>query len=370
MRTVGILTSGGDCAGLNAVIASIVRAGTPLGYRFIGFHRGWEGLLSPMSYTELTPENVRGISHLGGTVLKTTNKGRFGAKLTAGGLRRIPQEVLDEAKRNLESVGCEGLIVIGGDGSLSGAMQLSELGVNIVGVPKTIDNDLQHTDRTFGFSTAVQVVVDSLDRIHSTATSHDRVMFVETMGRHAGWIALRAGLAGGAHAILLPEFPFSPSDLVAYLRKRHEKTKSTVIVIAEGAAIDDQYVGQARANGGELLLGGVSTRLVQEIEALAPEEFEMRVTVLGHIQRGGTPNAPDRMLSKAYGVAAIQAYHHGHFGNMVRYNCNKMDIVPIAEACGGLKLVTEETLEYVTARELGIFIHGEHDKHDVPEELH
>jgi 6-phosphofructokinase 1 len=357
MRKVGILTSGGDCAGLNAVIAAIVRAGTPLGYRFVGFERGWEGLLSPLAYRELDLDAVRGISHLGGTILKTTNKGRFGAKATVGGLRRIPQPVLEEARANLATVGCEGLIVIGGDGSLSGAMQLAELGVNIIGVPKTIDNDLQKTDRTFGFSTAVQVVVDALDRIHSTATSHDRVMFVETMGRHAGWIALRAGLAGGAHAILLPEFPFSPNDLLAFLRERAKKTGATVVVIAEGAQIDDQYVGNAKV-AGEILLGGVSTRLVQELESLAPGEFEMRVTVLGHVQRGGTPNAPDRMLSKAYGVAAIRAYHEGHFGNMVRYNCSRMDIVPIAEACGGLKVVQHDTLEYVTARELGVFIHG------------
>lgn len=370
MRTVGILTSGGDCAGLNAVIASIVRAGTPMGYRFIGFHRGWEGLLSPLAYRILDPDAVRGISHLGGTVLKTTNKGRFGAKAMVGGVRRIPQEILEEAKANLVSVGCEGLIVIGGDGSLSGAMQLAELGVNIVGVPKTIDNDLQHTDRTFGFSTAVQVVVDALDRIHSTATSHDRVMFVETMGRHAGWIALRSGLAGGAHAILLPEFPFSPQDLVAFLRKRSEKNKATVVVIAEGAKIDDHYVGLGRGAGNEMLLGGVSQELVREVEMLAPGEFEMRVTVLGHTQRGGTPNAPDRVLSKAYGVAAIRAYDERHFGYMVRYNCGDMDIVPIQEACGGLKLVQETTLDYITARELGVFIHGEHDKHDVPEEHH
>lgn len=357
MRTIGILTSGGDCAGLNAVIASIVRAGWHLGYRFIGFERGWEGVLSPMAYRELTPDSVRGISHLGGTVLKTTNKGRFGAKVGAGGARRIPDEILAEAKANLDSVGCEGLIVIGGDGSLSSAMQLGELGVHIVGVPKTIDNDLQRTDRTFGFSTAVQVVVDALDRIHSTATSHDRVMIVETMGRHAGWIALRAGLAGGAHAILIPEFPFHPTDLAAFLLERKKRTGSSVVVIAEGARIDDHYVGKSN-DGGEILLGGVSTSLVQELDAIAPGQFEMRVTVLGHTQRGGTPNAADRMLSKSYGVAAIQAYDAGYFGHMVRYNCLKMDIVPLGEACTGLKLVETSTLEYRTARELGIFIHG------------
>lgn len=356
MKTVGILTSGGDCAGLNAVIASIVRAGTPMGYRFVGFERGWEGLLSPMCYRFLGIEEVRGISHLGGTILKTTNKGRFGAKVGAGGVRRIPDEVLQEAKANYDALGLDGLIVIGGDGSLSGALQLAEHGVNIIGVPKTIDNDLSGTDRTFGWSTAVQIVVDAIDRIHSTATSHDRVMFVETMGRHAGWIALRAGVAGGAHAILLPEFPFSINDFVEHLRMRKRHTGSTVVVVAEGAKLNESVIGRENQHG-EVLLGGISTQLVNEVETLAPEEFEMRVTVLGHVQRGGTPNAPDRTLAKGYGVAAIQAFHAGHYGHMVRYNCGEMDIVPISEACGQLKLVTPEVLDYQTAKALGVFIH-------------
>lgn len=355
MKKVGILTSGGDCAGLNAVIASIVRAGIPMGYRFVGFERGWEGLLTPTHCRDLDLADIRGISHLGGTILKTTNKGRFGAK-DIGGVRRIPLEILEDAKRNAEQLGLAGLIVIGGDGSLSGALQLGELGLPIIGVPKTIDNDLSGTDRTFGFSTAVQVVVDSLDRIHSTATSHDRVMFVETMGRHAGWIALRAGLAGGAHAILIPEFPFRIEDLVDFLGHRKAHTGSTVVVVAEGAKIRDAVVGHASASG-EVLLGGVSTQLVNEVEALAPGMFDMRVTVLGHVQRGGTPNAPDRTLAKGYGVAAIKAFHAGHFGHMVRYNCGEMDIVPISEACGSLKLVTRAALDYQTATELGVFIH-------------
>jgi 6-phosphofructokinase 1 len=326
-----------------------------MGYRFVGFEHGWEGLLSPTQCRDLGLADIRGISHLGGTILKTTNKGRFGAK-DIDGVRRIPLEVLKDAKRNADALGLDGLIVIGGDGSLSGALQLSELGLPIIGVPKTIDNDLSGTDRTFGFSTAVQVVVDSLDRIHSTATSHDRVMFVETMGRHAGWIALRAGLAGGAHAILLPEFPFMLEDLVDFLRQRQAHTGSTIVVVAEGAKIRDAVVGRA-TGAGEVLLGGVSTQLVNEIEAIAPGEFEMRVTVLGHIQRGGTPNAPDRTLAKGYGVAAINAFEAGKFGNMVRYNCGQMDIVPIAEACGSLKVVTPEALDYQTATALGVFIH-------------
>ncbi|RYG19273.1 ATP-dependent 6-phosphofructokinase, partial [bacterium] len=243
-KRIGIVNSGGDCAGLNAVIASIVRAGTKMGYEFVGFERGWEGLLSPIRMRGLTTADVAGISYLGGTILGTVNRGRFGAKQGEGNSRRIPREILQEAKDNLEKVGCDGLIVIGGDGTLSGAMQLAELGVKLVGVPKTIDNDLGVTDRTFGFSTSCQIVVDALDRIHTTASSHGRVIFVETMGRHAGWIALRSGLAGGANAILLPEFPFEMRDLLAFLRQRQSTAGSSVVVVAEGVKIRERGAGR------------------------------------------------------------------------------------------------------------------------------
>jgi len=355
MKRVGILTSGGDCSGLNAVIASIVKTGLPMGYEFIGFEQGWEGVLSPMKYRPLDAKDVRGIAFLGGTILKTTNRGRFGAKVGAGGVRRIPADVLEMAKENLDSIGIDALVVIGGDGSLSGALQLAELGVNIVGVPKTIDNDLCATDRTFGFSTAVQVVVEAMDRIHTTASSHNRVLFVETMGRHAGWIAIRAGLAGGADAILLPEFPFKVGDLVKYLRYRQHAYGSSIVVVAEGALIEDQLTS-ATGSSSEVMLGGVSNRLLREIEELSPGEFEMRGTVLGHIQRGGTPNPADRILAKAYGVEAMKAVHRGEFNVMVAYNSLHMTTVPIAEACGQLKTVTTDAMEYQTARDLGVFI--------------
>lgn len=352
-KRVGIINSGGDSPGLNAVIAAVVKAGTRLGYEFVGFIKGWEGLLTPINKIDLTPESVMGISHLGGTILQTVNKGRFGAKASYGMARRIPQEVLEEAHENAMSLGLDGLIVIGGDGTLTGAAQLAELGLNIVGVPKTIDNDLQATDRTFGYSTAVQVVVDALDRIHTTATSHGRVMIVETMGRHAGWIAIRAGLAGGADAILLPEFPFEMENLVTFLRKRN---KATIIVVAEGARISQDVIGQER-KAQEILLGGISNQIMHAIERLAPNEFEMRGAVLGHIQRGGTPNAADRMLAKAYGVEAINAYHRGDFGKMVCYGSQNMQAVPIADAVGQLKLVRPLSVEYQAARQLGVFIH-------------
>jgi 6-phosphofructokinase 1 len=356
-RRVGIINSGGDCAGLNAVIASIVNAGIRIGYEFLGFEKGWEGLLSPIKYRLLDRESVRGISYLGGTILGTVNRGRFGAKEGREGEgRRIPAAILEEAAANLRSLDCEGLIVIGGDGTLSGAMQLAELGVNIVGVPKTIDNDLGATDRTFGFSTASQVVVDALDRVHTTASSHDRVIFVETMGRSAGWIALRSGLAGGAQAILLPEFPFLLTDLVEFLKGRQKHRGSSVVMIAEGAKIQDQVVSRI-AGPGEVRLGGVVHRLMDRIEDMAKDTFDMRAIVLGHVQRGGTPNAADRALSKAYGAEAIFAYDRGEFGTMVSYHNLKMCTVPIETAVGSVKRVTTEAMEYQTARRLGIFIH-------------
>ena len=356
-KRIGIVNSGGDCAGLNAVIASIVRAGVRMGYEFVGFERGWEGLLSPIRMRPLGLAEVAGISYLGGTVLGTVNKGRFGAKQGQGDPRKIPDEILQEAKANVEGTGCDGLIVIGGDGTLSGAMQLAEIGVNLVGVPKTIDNDLSVTDRTFGFSTSCQIVVDALDRIHTTASSHGRVIFVETMGRHAGWIALRSGLAGGANAILLPEFPFEMQELLDFLRSRQEHAGSSVVVVAEGVKIRDQGAGRTRKDM-EVHLGGAANLVMDALEKISEkDEFEMRGVVLGHIQRGGTPNSADRMLSKAYGVAAINAYDAGEFGKMVYYKNLTMLTCPILDAVGTLKRVNEADLEYRTARQLGVFVH-------------
>ena len=356
-KRVGILNSGGDCAGLNAVIASAVKAGTDLGYDFVGFEKGWEGVLSPMLYRPLTRDAVRGISYLGGTILGTVNHGRFGAKAGEGDGRQVDPDILHEAKNNLAAIGVDGLIVIGGDGTLSGAQQLGALGVKIVGVPKTIDNDLNATDRTFGFSTAAQVVVDALDRIHTTASSHGRVILVETMGRHTGWIAIRAGLAGGAHAILVPEFDFRLEDLVQFLRTRQARGKASVVVVAEGVKVRGSSVSSVLTAEQEVHLGGVSGHLLSQIEQLAPKEFEMRNTVLGHVQRGGTPNSADRAIAKAYGAEAIKAYHRGEFGNVVVYSHLTMKSVPFQACTGELKKVSSSTLEYVTARDLGIFIH-------------
>jgi 6-phosphofructokinase len=350
---IGILTGGGDCAGLNAVIAAIVKAGIPMGYEFAGFERGWEGILDPVMYRPLTREAVRGISHLGGTILKTTNKGRFTAKAGMGDHSTIDPEILAMAARNLGNLGVSGLIVIGGDGTLSGAVQLAEHGIKIVGVPKTIDNDLCSTDQTFGFSTAVQVAVEALDKLHTTADSHERTILVECMGRHAGWISLYAGVAGGANAILLPEFPFELENLIAFLRRRRQQGRSAVVVVAEGIAAARADTGSATR---EARLGGVALSLMQEIEHASEDELEVRTVVLGHTQRGGQPNAEDRILAKKYGVAAIEAYAEGKFNHMVALRGGILDAVPIETAVESLKLVTDKEPVYQTALKTGIFI--------------
>ncbi len=359
-KRIGILNSGGDCAGLNAVISSIVKTGMPMGYEFIGFERGWEGLLDPMTYIDLTPERIRGISHLGGTFLRTANKGRFAGKVGSGDMSRIDPDILAMAKRNADSLGLSGLIVIGGDGTLSAATQLADYGLRLVGVPKTIDNDLGATDKTFGFSTAVQVAVDALDKIHTTATSHDRTFFVECMGRHAGWISLFAGFAASANAVLLPEFDIDLDDFVDYLLlRRHAGKTSSIVVVAEGISLPNKGVSQKRgANSSEIILGGASEQLMYAIEEKAPGELEMRNVVLGHTQRGGSPVAQDRILAKRYGVEAMLAYDRGESNVMVASRNNQMITVPIMEAVGQLKLVTRDTLEYQAARRTGMYLNG------------
>ncbi len=358
MKKIGILNSGGDCAGLNAVISSVVKTGTPMGYEFVGFERGWEGLLDPMTYVELTPERVRGISHLGGTILKTANKGRFAGKVGAGDKSRIDPEILEMAQRNAKQLGLDGLIVIGGDGTLSAALQLAESGIRLVGVPKTIDNDLGATDKTFGFSTAVQVAVDALDKIHTTATSHDRVFLVECMGRHAGWITLFAGLAGSANAILLPEFDVDVDQFIEFLLwRKHSGKPSAVVAVAEGVKLTHEEISTKRgATSSEVVLGGASEQLMHAIEKAVPGEFEMRNVVLGHTQRGGTPSSQDRILAKRYGVEAMMAYDRGETNVMVATRNNQMLTVPIAEAVNSLKLVQHDTLEYVDAKKIGIYL--------------
>jgi 6-phosphofructokinase 1 len=349
------LTSGGDCAGLNTAIASIVDSGLPLGYSFLGFEKGWEGLLDPIMCRDLDANTVRGINHLGGTVLRTTNRGRFAGKVGGkGGRNDIPASILKMARDNLAKLGVEGLIVIGGDGSLSAAMQLAESGVQIVGVPKSVDNDLSGTDATFGFSTAVSVAVDAMDKIHTTASSHERIFLVECMGRHAGWITLHAGLAGNANAILLPEFPLDIDGLINFLKRRNETMHSSVIAVAEGLDLGQQHLSVGISSS-EVRLHGVADTLMNTIEEKAPGFFELRTVVLGHTQRGGAPIAADRLLAKRFGVAAIEAYDAGKFGMMVRLTGHTVSLTSLNRA-KGLKLVGRDDPCYQTARKLGVYL--------------
>jgi 6-phosphofructokinase len=358
MKKIGILNSGGDCAGLNAVIASAVKCGTPMGYSFLGFERGWEGLLDG-TYIDLTLDRVRGISHLGGTILRTASKGRFAGKVGSGDANKIDPDILALAKRNADALGLDGLIVIGGDGTLSAAAQLAEHGLRLVGVPKTIDNDLAATDKTFGFSTAVQVAVDALDKIHTTAASQDRTFFVECMGRHAGWISLFAGLAGNANAILLPEFAFNLDHFVDFLQQRRQEGKmSAIIVVAEGLRLKDQLTSKAETSASEVVLGGASEKLMHLVDETMPGQFEMRNVVLGHTQRGGTPMSQDRILAKRYGIEAMLAYDRGETNVMVASRNNRMVTVPIGEATKGLKRVGRSTYEYLAAKRLDIYVNG------------
>src|SRR4051812_40692310 len=307
MARFGVLTGGGDCPGLNAVIRAIVRRGNQLGHEFFGYRYGWAGVLAADG-AELTAEATRGILHRGGTILGTSRTNPYKEE---NGLERVQASL---AEHNLD-----GLIPIGGEDTLGVARRLSEDGIDVVGVPKTIDNDLAGTDFTFGFQTAVQIATDAIDRLHTTAESHNRVMVCEVMGRHAGWIAAYAGLAGGADAILVPERPFDIDEVCAHLRRRHQNGRSfSIVVVSEGATpVDGDLVTEHETTDafGHVRLGGIGVMLEREIEARTG--FETRMTILGHVQRGGTPLAYDRVLGSRFGVAAIDAASEGQFGVMV-----------------------------------------------------
>jgi ATP-dependent phosphofructokinase / diphosphate-dependent phosphofructokinase len=337
---IGLLTGGGDCPGLNAVIRAAVRRGLVDGrYEFLGFLYGWAGLLENRA-VELTRQSTAGILPRGGTILGTsrTNPYADGNDGTAA------------VRRTLEERGVEALIPIGGEDTLGVALQLHRAGIPIVGVPKTIDNDLGGTDVTFGFQTAVQIVTDAIDRLHTTAESHNRVMVVEVMGRHAGWIATHAGIAGGADAILVPERPFDIEQVVAHLRRRHEHGRSfSIVVVAEGAAPREgtlqTRVGTETDAFGHPRLGGIGVTLEREIERRTG--YETRVTILGHVQRGGTPVAFDRVLATRFGVAALDAVASGRFGTMMGLRGTDIVEVPLEVALRQPKLLDPEL--YATA---------------------
>lgn len=333
---IGILTGGGDCPGLNAVIRAIVRKGTfHYNDQFVGFLEGWRGVMDNVTIP-LNLEATKGILHQGGTILRTS---RTNPATSEGGLERCVE--------NLKKNGVDALIALGGDDTQSVSLKLFDRGVKIVGVPKTIDNDLSGTDLCFGFDTAVSIATEAIDRLHSTAEAHNRVIVVEVMGRNSGWIAIYSGVAGGADVILIPEKPFDIDEVAETLRRRHERGRYfSIIVVAEGARLANQAVEQERRKPdqfGHVRLGGIGNLLAAEIEKRTG--FETRAVVLGHTQRGGTPTAFDRMLATRYGVAAIDLVHQGKFGTMVALKGNEIRSVPLADAVARTRCVDPELIE-------------------------
>ena len=352
---IGVLNSGGDCPGLNAVINGVVGAADELGWEVYGFIDGFEGLLPEGGdYLKLSPNDTIGIAKLGGTILGTTNKGHFAAKVGEGDVARIPEEIMSKARENVKLLGVEALVVIGGDGSLTTALQMDQEGFNVVGVPKTIDNDLQATAMSFGFDSAVTTVVDGLDRLQTTGQSHKRVMVLEVMGRHAGWIALWGGIGGGAHVILLPEIDFDLEKVADFINQREiEGQRSTLVVVAEGARIaGGELITKGEGSASEVALGGIGEIVARNLEAVTGKDT--RSCVLGHLQRGGSPTAIDRILGARFGVKAVKLIAAGKFGQMVSYESYHVASVPIEQAVHKLRLVDPESEMVDTARALGI----------------
>ena len=354
-KRIGIVTGGGDCPGLNAVIRAVAKAAAKRGWESVGVLGGYEGLLEPRRTMALDYQALSGLLTRGGTILGTANRGRFSAKVGHGETRALPKELLDGVKAGMEALGVFALVTIGGDGSLSIAQQLHEHGVPLVGVPKTIDNDLEGTLMTFGFDSAVACATDALDRLHSTAESHQRVMVLEVMGRYAGWIALYAGVAGGADVILIPEIPFSYESICAKIQEREKLGKHfTLVSVAEGAREKDgEFVTKdPQLKVGEVQLGGIGAVVGAEIAKRTGKES--RVCVLGHLQRGGSPTTFDRALCSMFGATAIELVAAGEFGKMVAFSGDQVSAINISEAIGRLKTVRTDSNLIRTARALGV----------------
>ncbi|HVM35500.1 MAG TPA: 6-phosphofructokinase [Actinomycetota bacterium] len=338
MARIGILTGGGDCPGLNAVIRAVTRKGVNhYGHAIVGFRDGWRGVLEN-AVVHLTPDNTSGLLHRGGTMLGSSRTNPF-----------KEERGVERAKETLDAEKIDCLIAVGGEDTLGVAHKLGSEDVAVVGVPKTIDNDLSATDFTFGFHTAVQICTDAIDRLHTTAESHNRVLVVEVMGRHAGWIATYSGIAGGADVILVPERPFDIDEVCDVIRHRHQRGRRfSIVVAAEGAVPDEGKEAvqtEERDAFGHVRLGGIGVMLEREIEARTG--FETRMTILGHVQRGGTPTAFDRVLATRFGIAAIDAVADGDYGTMVALQGTKIVRVPLEQGVGELKTLDPEL--YATA---------------------
>lgn len=352
---LGIVTGGGDCPGLNAVIRSVAKTAAKRGWETLGIIGGYQGLLEPQNVRALDYKALDGLLVRGGTILGTANRGRFSAKTGHGQTRQLPSELMEETKRGMEKLGLTALVSVGGDGSLTIAQQMHAAGIPIVGVPKTIDNDLAATTTTFGFDSAVACATDALDRLHTTAESHNRVMVLEVMGRYAGWIALYAGMAGGADVILIPEIPFRYESICEAIAEREKKGKHfTLIIAAEGAKpVGGEFVTVGAQEGNrEARLGGVGAAVAVEVEKRTGKET--RVMVLGHLQRGGSPTYMDRVLCTLFGAKAVELITEGRFGRMVAHNGTFVDSVPLSEAIGHLRTVPTDAGFVRAARALGI----------------
>jgi 6-phosphofructokinase 1 len=353
-RKIGVVTGGGDCPGLNAVLRAIVLGALNRGWEVFGIERGFEGLVHQDGVHPMTAQTVRGIIHTGGTILGTTNRGNpFEMTITKDGKTRTV-DTSDKVVEQFHALGLESMIVIGGDGTLTIADHLARKGIPIIGVPKTIDNDLMDTEMTFGFSTAVTTATDAIDKLHATAASHERVMIVEVMGRYAGWIALYSGIAGGADVILLPEIPYQIESIAKKLHNRWARKRNfAIIVAAEGARpVGGKMIFKVREEGREPRLGGIADHLADELHDLTG--YETRSLVLGHLQRGGQPTAADRLLATRFGAAAVRAVDRGEKNVMVAYQSSDIVTVPLAKAISKRKRVPPDYDAIQSARDIGI----------------
>jgi 6-phosphofructokinase 1 len=360
IRRIAINTGGGDAPGLNAVIYAVVHAAEKAGIEVLGIREGYDGLLEPQDYPEggvmrLDRPSVRGIAHLGGTIIGTTNRGNpFARPMQQADGSFRDEDRSDEVLGRLRHLGVDALIAVGGDGSLAIAQRFAQKGLRVVGVPKTIDNDLEATVQTFGFDTAVQFATECIDRLHSTAASHRRILVVEVMGRYAGWIALHSGLAGGADAILIPEVPYNLDAVAQHLLQKENFARSySIVVVAEGAKpIGGELSVRARERGRDVQLGGIGEQVARELGELTGKET--RAAVLGHIVRGGSPSSTDRNLGLALGAAAVRALIAGESGVMMAINPPNLVSVPLADAVSRMKMVPLDGWAVTTARALGV----------------
>ncbi len=355
MEKIGIVTGGGDCPGLNAVIRAVAKAAIRRDWEPIGVLGGYDGLVEPQRARPLMYRDLDGLLARGGTILGTSNRGRFSSKTGPGRARRLPDDLLEQARRGVEHLGLIGLVVIGGDGTLTVAQQMHEFGIPVVGVPKTIDNDLAGTAMTFGFDSAVACAMDALDRLHTTAESHGRVMVLEVMGRYAGWIAIYSGIAGGADVILIPEIPFRYESVFQKIMDREAAGRNfSIVVVAEGASAvgGRRYTAGAPQDNREERLGGIGVVVAAEIEKGTGKEA--RAVVLGHLQRGGSPTNMDRVLCTMFGTRAVDLIAQGQFGRMVSFTGSDVVDVPIADAIVELRRVPIDGGFVQSARALGI----------------